>query len=245
MNNTSLAVFTAGLRQLGLTLSDTQLEQFLLYRAELLDWNSRMNLTAITNPEEVLVKHFLDSLTLLAVIDKPRLRLLDIGTGAGFPGLPLKIVRPQWSVTLLEATGKKVTFLNHVIETLQLEDVVAMHGRAEELAHKPACRATFDVVTARAVAAIPTLLEYAAPYCRVGGLIIFPKKGDLTDELSQGKRAAKIVGATFKSNTVLSLPGLPDERNLLVWEQQKPCPAQYPRSGSAMVKKPLHMINQG
>ena len=176
MNNTSLTVFIAGLRQLGLTLSDTQFEQFQLYRAELLDWNTRMNLTAITNPEEVLLKHFLNSLTLLAVIDKPHLRLLDIGTGAGFPGLPLKIVRPQWSVTLLEATGKKVMFLNHVIETLQLEDVVAIHGRAEELAHKPAYRATFDVVTARAVAAIPTLLEYAAPYCRVGGLIIFPKK---------------------------------------------------------------------
>src|ERR1017187_2867064 len=138
MNNTSLTTFTAGLRQLGLTLSDTQFEQFLRYRAELLDWNTRMNLTAITNPEEVLVKHFLDSLTLLAVIDKPRLRLLDIGTGAGFPGLPLKIVRPQWSVTLLEATGKKVTFLNHVIEALRFEDVVAMHGRAEEFAHKSA-----------------------------------------------------------------------------------------------------------
>jgi 16S rRNA (guanine527-N7)-methyltransferase len=245
MNNTSLTAFTAGLRQLGLTLSDTQIEQFQFYRAELLDWNTRINLTAITNPEEVLLKHFLDSLTLLAVIDKPRLRLLDIGTGAGFPGLPLKIIRPQWSVTLLEATGKKVTFLNHVIEVLQLEDVIAVHGRAEELAHKSVWRATFDVVTARAVAAIPTLLEYTAPYCRVGGLIILPKKGDLVDELTQGKRAAKLVGATFKSDTALSLPGLADDRHLLVWEQRKPCPAQYPRSGSAMAKKPLHVVNQG
>ncbi len=239
MNNTSLTVFNAGLRQLGLTLSDTQFEQFLLYRAELLDWNTRMNLTAITNPDEVLLKHFLDSLTLLAVIDKPRLRLLDIGTGAGFPGLPLKIVRPQWSVTLLEATGKKVTFLNHIIEVLQLEDVVAMHGRAEELAHNPAWRATFDVVTARAVAAIPTLLEYAAPYCRVGGLIIFPKKGDISDELTQGKHAAKVVGAAFKAEKTLSLPGLSDERSLVVWEQRKLCPQQYPRSGAVMAKKPF------
>ena len=140
------------------------------------------------------MKHFLNSLTLLPLIDKPRLRLLDIGTGAEFPGLPLKIVRPQWSVTLLEATGKKVTFVNHVIDTLHLTDVVGVDGRAEELAHKPAYRARFDVVTARAVAAIPTLLEYSAPYCRVGGLIIFPKKGDLTDELTQGKQAAKLVG---------------------------------------------------
>lgn len=245
MNDTLLTVFIAGLQQLGLTLSDTQLEQFLLYRAELLDWNSRMNLTAITNPEEVLIKHFLDSLTLLAVIDKPRLRLLDIGTGAGFPGLPLKIVRPQWSVTLLEATGKKVTFLNHVIESLQLEDVVALHGRAEELARKPAYRATFDVVTARAVAAIPTLLEYAAPYVRVGGLIIFPKKSDISNELTQGKRAAKQVGTAFKAEKTLSLPGFPDERSLFVWEQRKLCAQQYPRSGAVMAKKPLHIVNQG
>lgn len=240
----SLTVFLEGVRQLGLAMSDAQLEQFLTYRTELLDWNTRMNLTAITNPEEVLVKHFLDSLTLLPLIDRPRLRLLDIGTGAGFPGLPLKIVRPQWSVTLLEATGKKVTFVNHVIETLHLADVIAIHGRAEELAHKPEYRAQFDVVTARAVAAIPTLLEYAAPCCRVGGLIIFPKKGNLTDELAQGKRAAKLVGAAFKAEKMLSLPGFPDTRSLLVWEQRKVCPPQYPRSGAAMAKNPLHTVNQ-
>lgn len=244
-NNTSLTLFLEGVRQLGHTLSETQLEQFLTYLEELLDWNTRMNLTAITNPEEVLVKHFLDSLTLLPLIDKSHLRLLDIGTGAGFPGLPLKIARPQWSVTLLEATGKKVTFVNHVIETLHLEDVIAVQGRAEELAHKPAYRAKFDVVTARAVAAIPTLLEYSAPYCRVGGLIIFPKKGDLTNELTQGKQAAKLVGAAFKAEKTLSLPGLPDERSLFVWEQRKLCPLQYPRSGAAMAKKPLHTVNHG
>ena len=244
-NNTSLAMFLEGVSQLGLVLSETQLEQFLTYREELLDWNTRMNLTAITNPEEVLLKHYLDSLTLLPLIDKPRLRLLDIGTGAGFPGLPLKIVRPQWSVTLLEATGKKVTFVNHVIDTLHLADAVAVHGRAEELAHKREYRAKFDVVTARAVAAIPTLLEYSAPYCRVGGLIIFPKKGDLTDELTQGKQAAKLVGAAFKAEKTLSLPGLPDERSLFVWEQRKLCPSQYPRSGAAIAKKPLHMVSQG
>lgn len=238
--DTALTVFLEGVRRLGLALSDAQLEQFLTYRTELLDWNTRMNLTAITNPEEVLLKHFLDSLTLLPLIDRPRLRLLDIGTGAGFPGLPLKIVRPHWSVTLLEATGKKVTFVNHVIDTLRLADVVAVHGRAEELAHKPEYRAKFDVVTARAVAAIPTLLEYAAPYCRVGGLIIFPKKGNLTDELAQGKHAAKIVGSVFKAEKTLSLPDLPDERSLFVWEQRKLCPNQYPRSGAAIAKKPLN-----
>src|SRR2546421_10374660 len=127
----------------------TVILQFLRYRQELLDWNTRFNLTAITDPEEVLIKHFLDSLSLLIVYDRPGTRLLDIGAGAGFPGLPLKIVRPHWQVMLLEATGKKVTFLQHVIETLKFQNVVAVHGRAEELVHKPEYRAAFDVVTAR------------------------------------------------------------------------------------------------
>src|SRR5439155_21965584 len=134
------------------------------FREDLLDWNTQINLTAITDPEEVLIKHFLDSLSLLMVYDVPDVRLLDIGVGAGFPGLPLKIVRPQWQVVLLEATGKKVSFLQHVIEILQLKDVEAVHARAEELAHKDTYRGAFDVVTARAVASLSTLLEYAAPF---------------------------------------------------------------------------------
>src|SRR5437899_6867377 len=117
MGETLPGAFLAGLRQLGLELNGLQLEQFLRYRQELLDWNNRFNLTAITDPEEVLIKHFLDSLSLLSVYDKPHTHLLDIGSGAGFPGLPLKIVRPQWHIVLLEATGKKVTFLHHIIET--------------------------------------------------------------------------------------------------------------------------------
>ncbi len=231
--------FLAGLRQLNLGLNDRQREQFLHYRQELLDWNTRINLTAITDPEEVLLKHFLDSLSLLLVYDQPQARLLDIGSGAGFPGLPLKIVRPQWRVTLLEATGKKVTFLRHMIEVLHLEEIEAIHGRAEELAYSQKYRASFDVVTARAVASLPTLLEYAAPFCRIGGQIILPKKGELAEELAQGKRAATQLGAVFKADVAVTLPGLADGRRLLVWEQQKPCPAHFPRSGAAMAKRPL------
>ena len=231
--------FQEGLHRPGLTLSEEQREQFVCYREELLDWNTRVNLTAITNPEEVQVKHFLDSLSLLLVYDKPQTRLLDIGTGAGFPGLALKIVRPEWQVVLLEATGKKVTFLRHVIDTLHLTGVEVVHGRAEELAHKPQYRATFDVVTARAVAALPTLLEYSAPFCRVGGEIILFKKGDIGSELIQGQRAARLLGAIFKEDIPVTLPGLEDDRRLLVWQQQRPCPPQYPRSGAAIAKKAL------
>ena len=214
-------------------------DQFLRYRQELLDWNTRFNLTAITDPDEVLTKHFLDSLSLLLVYDKPQTRLLDIGAGAGFPGLPLKIVRPDWHVTLLEATGKKVTFLQHVIETLQLENVEAVHSRAEELGHKTEYRGAFDVVAARAVASLPVLLEYAAPFCRIGGKIVLFKKGDLSEDLAQAKRAAGQVGAVFKDDVAVTLPGLDDGRRLLVWEQVKKCPALFPRGGAAIAKRPL------
>src|SRR2546421_1809198 len=241
----ALEVFTEVLHQLGLDVNGPAgrerplMQQFLRYRQELLDWNTRMNLTAITDPGEVLIKRFLDSLSMLIVYDRSGTRLLDIGAGAGFPGLPLKIARPHWQVVLLEATGKKVTFLQHVIETLQLQDVIAMHGRAEEIAHKQEYRAAFDLVTARAVASLPILLEYAAPFCRIGGQIILPKKGELGDELAQGKRAARELGAVLKADVAVTLPGLADGRRLLVWEQQKLCPPQFPRSGGAMTKKPL------
>jgi len=213
--------------------------RFLRYRQELLDWNTRFNLTAITDPEEVLIKHFLDSLSLLIAYNRPGARLLDIGAGAGFPGLPLKIVRPRWEVVLLEATGKKVTFLRHMIETLQLEGVEAVHGRAEELAHKAEYRASFDVVTARAVASLPILLEYAAPFCRVGGQVVLFKKGDLAEELVQGKHAAHQLGLVLKADVAVSLPGLEDGRRLLVWEQRELCPAQFPRAGAVMARRPL------
>lgn len=234
-----MQTFIEGLRQFGLELTEQQRGQFLRYLQELLDWNTRINLTAITDPEEVLIKHFLDSLSLLMVYDRPEARLLDIGAGAGFPGIPLKIVRPRWQVVLVEATGKKVRFLQHVIETLQLEGIVALYGRAEELAHKTGYRASFDVVTARAVASLPTLLEYAAPFCRIGGQIIFPKKGELAEELAQGKRAARQVGASFKADVLVTLPGLEDGRRLLKWEQVRICSEQFPRSGGVMTKKPL------
>ncbi len=237
--NPAFQPFVEGLNKLGLELTEQQSKQFFRYQQELLDWNTRVNLTSITNPEEVLIKHFLDSLSLLMIYDTPITRLLDIGAGAGFPGLPLKIVRPQWHVVLLEATGKKVKFLQHIIESLQLKDVVAVNGRAEELAHKAEYRGSFDIVTARAVASLPALLEYAAPFCRLGGQLIFPKKGDLAEELVRGKRAASQVGSRFKADIPVTLPGLVDGRKLLVWQQVSKCPEQYPRSGGVMAKKPL------
>jgi 16S rRNA (guanine527-N7)-methyltransferase len=235
----SLDLFLQGLQMLDPAFTNQQLTQFLRYRQELIEWNGRFNLTAITDPEEILFKHFLDSASILTVYESLQARMMDIGAGAGFPGIPLKILRPEWHVVLVEATGKKVTFLRHMIEVLELSDTEAVQGRAEELARQQAYRASFDLVTARAVASLSTLLEYAAPYCRVGGQIILPKKGDMAEELAQGKLAAKQLGAVLRTDKAVTLPGLDDGRRLLVWEQVKVCPEQFPRSGSAMAKKPL------
>jgi 16S rRNA (guanine527-N7)-methyltransferase len=237
--DTVSATFREGIQQLSLVLSEDQLEQLVRYQHELLDWNTRINLTAITEPEEVFIKHFLDSLSLLSVYDTPETAVLDIGSGAGFPGLVLQIARPQWRVTLLEATGKKIKFLQHMIDVLHLPYAEAISGRAEEIAHNPSYRGKFDLVTARAVSALPILLEYAAPYARIGGMLVLPKKGELTEELSQGKRAATQVGALFVADVPVTLPGLTDGRRLLVWKQSKPCPPQFPRHSSIIMKKPL------
>lgn len=234
-------IFSEELRRLGVgnDALPRVLTQFQHYRQELLDWNTRVNLTAITNPEEVLSKHFLDSLSLLQAYDRPQTLLLDIGSGSGFPGLALKIVRPAWQVVLIEATGKKVAFLRHMIEVLELSGVTAIQARAEELAHQREYRAAFDLVTARAVAALPILLEYAAPFCCVGGTIVLYKRGDLAEELLQGKRAARQLGVSPPADQLVKLPGLADDRRLLVWRQHSLCPPQYPRSHAAMVKRPL------
>ena len=233
--------FLSGLQRLPIN-SDEQgrvIEQFVLYRRELLDWNTRMNLTAITEPDEVLIKHFLDALSLLLAFDREQAHVLDIGSGAGFPGIPLKIVRPQWRVTLLEATGKRINFLRHIIAMLQLDGIDVVQGRAEEIGRKDEYRAAFDLVTARAVAALPVLLEYCAPFCRLNGTILLPKKGQLADELIRGKRAASQLGVMLEADVAVDLPGLTDGRRLLVWKQQKLCPARFPRSGAAIAKRAL------
>jgi 16S rRNA (guanine527-N7)-methyltransferase len=239
-----LAPLVEGAAALDLSLDSEQLSRFARLRDLLLDWNTRVNLTAITSPVEVVTRHFLDSLTCaLALSTEERarpLRLLDVGSGAGFPGLPLAIAFPHWQVTLLEATGKKTRFQEAVIAELGLTNAHALNGRAEELAHAKAHRGRYDVVTARAVAALPTLLEYCAPFVRVGGVVIAPKKGELAQEEEAGARAAEALGALLLPPIAITIPGLADEgRALLVARQQRPCPPHYPRVGGAPQKRPL------
>ncbi len=239
-----LRALTEGASQLGVPLDARQLGQFARLRDLLLDWNTRINLTAIADPAEVVTKHFLDSLTCVLALprearESPR-SVLDVGAGAGFPGLPLAIALPAWRVRLLEATGKKVRFIEAAIADLALPNASAVAGRAEELAHRPASRGAYDVVTARAVAALPTLLEYCCPFARVGATLVFPKKGELAAELAAGARAASILGAELLPPIpVPSLAGLTDDRVLIVAHQWRPCPPQYPRAAGAPVKRPL------
>jgi 16S rRNA (guanine527-N7)-methyltransferase len=235
-----------GAAALGMSLDDTQLDQFRRFRDLLLNANTRVNLTAITDPAEVVTRHFLDSLTcLLAVEPNQRarpLRLLDIGSGAGFPGIPLAIAFPNWRVTSLEATGKKARFQQEVVAALGLEYVTVLIGRAEEFSRKPEHRGKYDLVTARAVAALPTLLEYCCPFARVGGRISAPKKGDLADEVAAGAKAASLLGAKLLAPIPITIPPLADGRVLLVAEQRRTCPDQYPRPAGAPAKHPLGAV---
>jgi len=237
------APLVEGVTALGLALDDAQLDQFRRFRDLLLDANTRVNLTAITEPAEVVTRHFLDSLTCLLAVEPDQracpLHLFDIGSGAGFPGIPLAIAFPGWQVTSLEATGKKARFQQEAVAALGLENVTVLTGRAEEFARNQDHRGKYDLVTARAVAALPTLLEYCCPFARVGGRVVAPKKGDLADEVAAGVKAATLLGAKLLSPIPVAIPPLADGRVLLVAEQKRPCPQQYPRPAGAPAKHPL------
>ncbi len=233
-------------RDLGVPLDGAALDRFARYRDLLLEWNRRANLTSVTDPEEVEVKLFADSLALCPAIARFRatgggqdaLRLADIGAGAGFPGLALKIADPSLEVVLIEATGKKVAFMEAAIQALALEGARAVHGRAEELAHRPEYRGRFDVVTARAVARLPTLLEYCLPFCRPGGLGLFPKGRDAQAEAEDASRALATLQARLVGVEPVAVPDLAGTTIVTV-EQVGPAPKEYPRRAGLPAKRPL------
>jgi 16S rRNA (guanine527-N7)-methyltransferase len=233
-----------GAAALGVALDDQQVAAFRHYRELLLEWNARINLTAITDPREIVVRHFLDSLSVAlgvpATLRGEVARVLDIGSGAGFPGLALAIAFPRWRVTALEATSKKVRFLREVASALHLSGAHALEGRAEDLAHKREERGHYDVVTARALAPLPTLLEYCEPFAREGGVVIAPKKGELAAELAAGGRAAAQLGGRMEAPVPVTIPDvLDDARVLVVVTQERPSLPLYPRQAGAPSKHPL------
>jgi 16S rRNA (guanine527-N7)-methyltransferase len=230
----------AGAVALGLNLTPEQLASFELYFRELIEWNQKLNLTAITDYEEVQVKHFLDSLTAVLATDfSARPAVLDIGTGAGFPGIPLKIVFPGIKITLIEATAKKTRFLENIVSKLGLNGVETITGRSEELAHDPRYREGFDIVCARAVAALPALAELALPFCKIGGVFIAYKKGDIGQELAEAETSIKTMGGFAKASVPVRIGLLDDARSMIVIEKKSLTPSRYPRRPGMPEKKPL------
>ena len=244
-----MTLLAEGAAALGVSLSDAQMEQFRLYARELADWNRRVNLTAISGHEETQARHFLDSLTVcLPFRDEnaalpARLpgvaRVVDVGSGAGFPGLPLKLAFPQLELHLIESVGKKTAFLEHIAGALELGGVTAHTGRAETLARDPALRDSFDLALVRGVARLPLLLEYALPFCRDGGRTVALKHGGLASELAEAEFALSELGGRRAGVFQVTLPGLTDDRVVAVFDKVAPTPERYPRRAGIPAKRPL------
>lgn len=250
MEKKDLTSFLNDLEKLNISLSDQQIDQFMKYFDLLVEWNSFMNLTAITDFEEVCKKHFIDSLTFIFAKDsiqknanmditKDHATLIDVGTGAGFPGIPLKIAFPNLKVTLLDSLNKRVKFLNEVINQLGLEDIEAVHGRAEDFAHNKDYREQYDFVVSRAVANMSTLSEYCVPFCKKEGLFIPFKSEKIQDELSNAGSAFFLLGVKLVDHIDFNLPKTDYYRSLILISKEKPTPKKYPRKAGVPTKEPL------
>ncbi|MDF2567318.1 MAG: methyltransferase GidB [Oscillospiraceae bacterium] len=222
----------------GFYLEQKQLEQLDLYADILVDWNEKINLTAITEPQEIAIKHFLDSMLLLKSIDVPdNISMIDVGTGAGFPSLPVKIVREDINVTLLDSLNKRVKFLETLCSEIQL-DSKAVHGRAEEMGRKQEYREQFDIATARAVANLAVLCEYCLPFVKVGGVFIALKGSDANNETEQAKGAIHILGAKIEDIKEMILPD-GSSRGIVIIRKISQTPTKYPRQSAKISKNPL------
>lgn len=221
-------------------LDDKQLSQFYTYYEMLINWNEKINLTAITEFDEVLKKHFLDSIAIGRIISQEaRVSILDIGTGAGFPGIPIKIAFPDVEITLMDSLNKRVTFLNEVIKELSLENITAMHGRAEDFAKKDFMREKFDYCVSRAVANLSSLSEFCLPYVKVGGRFISYKSEKAKEELASSEKAISILGGGNVSSDEFFLPETDFMRTFVIIEKIKETPIKYPRKAGTPVKQPL------
>lgn len=224
----------------GLRVTNVQLNAMTLYEGELLEWNSRYNLTAIDEPKKIRVKHFLDSLTCLDVMqDVPMERVIDIGSGAGFPGLPLKIMNPAMHLTLVDSVGKKTRFCQHIVNKLELESVDVIQDRAEGLGQQPDHRQKYDWAIARAVAKLPVLVEYLLPLVRVGGAMLAMKGEGAHAETHSAEHAIQVLGGHLREIVCVTLPGIAEDHHLVVVDKVAATPLGYPRRVGIPTKRPL------
>ena len=226
---------------LDINLTDKQAEQFYRYYELLAEWNQFMNLTGITEFEEVVQKHFVDSLSIVRAVTVDHVdNLIDVGTGAGFPGLPIKIAFPHIKVTLLDSLNKRIKFLDEVIRCTELKDIEAIHGRAEDFAKPGLLRERFDLCVSRAVANLSTLSEYCLPYVKIGGMFIPYKSGEIKEEIQEAKGAVFLLGGKIESCDTFCLPDSDIHRSLVKIRKMNGCPKKYPRKSGLPSKDPLH-----
>ena len=233
-------IFESKLNELGITLTDNQKEQFVKFYELLVEWNKVMNLTGITEYEEVNEKHFVDSLSIVKAIDINKVEtVIDVGTGAGFPGIPLKIAFPHLNVVLLDSLNKRIKFLNAVIDELGLQGIETIHGRAEDFAKQPDYREQFDLCVSRAVANLATLSEYCIPYVKKDGLFVPYKSGEIEEELEQSKKAVHVLGGKIQDVVKFQLPGSEIGRSFVIINKLQNTAKKYPRKAGLPSKEPI------
>lgn len=230
--------FLEKLNKIQLNVNDEVLNKFWVYMTNLLEWNEKINLTAITDEDDMILKHFIDSLTILEYIPE-KSNVIDVGTGAGFPGIPLKIVREDINMTLMDSLNKRITFLNEIINKLGLKKINAIHSRAEELAKIPEHREKYDIAVSRAVANLSTLSEYMIPFVKVGGKCICMKGSNIEEELKTAKNAIKELGGEIEKVINFKLPDSDNERNIIIIKKVRNTKSKYPRKAGMPSKEPL------
>lgn len=223
---------------LGVRFSMEQTEQFFEYMKLLIEWNEKINLTAIIEPEEIILKHFIDSITILKEIEKDS-KLVDVGTGAGFPGIPLSIMEPSLKITLVDSLNKRLIFLEEVINKLNLKNVELVHARAEEFGQNKQYREKFDIATSRAVANLSTLSEYLIPLVKINGKVLSMKASDAQEEINDAKKAIEILGGKIEKVEEFNLPQSDIGRTIITIRKEKQTPSKYPRKPGTPSKEPI------
>ena len=226
-------------KEINIVFTEEQLQKFYQYMNLLIEWNEKINLTAIVEPKEIILKHFIDSLTIIKYIE-PNKSVIDIGTGAGFPGIPVKIMREDLDITLLDSLNKRIHFLNEVIQKLELKNITAIHARIEEFAKNKQYREAFDVATSRAVANLTTLSEYMLPMVDLKGMVICMKGSEINEEISKSKNSIKLLGGKIDKIEEFTLPKSDNRRNLILIKKERQTPGKYPRKPGIPSKEPLY-----